>query len=227
MGMSASRDTLPYELFAAGKTVTKAFAMCFKHKGGVLSLGGVDTRLHKTRMEFVRAHILSSGWYQVKLLDILLVSEKEESGHKALDGRAQGDAVSLGEEHVKRLNIGKGVIVDSGTTDTYLPRYLKTRFESIFEAMSTAAYSTTRMNLTPTQRRRLPAILLKLQGQDGDTVTIHVPSSAYIENLGKNTYIGRLFLTEGSGAVLGANVMSNHDVVFDPENKRVSERNIL
>ena len=128
---------------------------------------------------------------------------------------------------MKRLNIGKGVIVDSGTTDTYLPRYLKTRFESIFEAMSTAAYSTTRMNLTPTQRRRLPAILLKLQGQDGDTVTIHVPSSAYIENLGKNTYIGRLFLTEGSGAVLGANVMSNHDVVFDPENKRVSERNIL
>ena len=69
----------------------------------------------------------------------------------------------------------------------------------------------------------LPAILLKLQGQDGDTVTIHVPSSAYIESLGKNIYIGRLFLTEGSGAVLGANVMSDHDVVFDPENQRVSD----
>jgi len=38
---------------------------------------------------------------------------------------------------------------------------------------------------------------------------------------GANRYVPRIYLTEGSGAVLGANFMQDHSVLFDQENGRV------
>jgi hypothetical protein len=61
MGMSASATTLPWVLHKAGLTTTKAFSMCFRRGGGVLSLGGINTALHRTPLQLVKANILSSG----------------------------------------------------------------------------------------------------------------------------------------------------------------------
>ena len=61
MGFSASPGTLPFELHRSGKISSKAIAMCFKRGGGVLSIGGVNTALHKAPMVFARANVLSSG----------------------------------------------------------------------------------------------------------------------------------------------------------------------
>jgi hypothetical protein len=62
MGMSASSNTLPFELHRAGKTTTKVFSMCFRRGGGVLSLGGVNSALHSQGiLRFAKASILSSG----------------------------------------------------------------------------------------------------------------------------------------------------------------------
>lgn len=61
MGFSASPGTLPFELHRGGKVQSKAIALCFKRGGGVLSLGGVNTALHKSPMEFAKANVLSSG----------------------------------------------------------------------------------------------------------------------------------------------------------------------
>ena len=46
MGLSAHEATLPHALHKAGVTPTKAFAMCMRATGGVLTLGGVDESLH-------------------------------------------------------------------------------------------------------------------------------------------------------------------------------------
>ena len=146
-------------------------------------------------------------WYSVRLEDIIL------------EGTSRNMQLSLGNE-VKRANAGKGVIVDSGTTDTYLPHYLRGRFEQLFKQVSGVAYSTSRMPLNEVQRAALPTVVLRLQSLDG-TIDVRVPSSSYIDRLGPGMFVGRIFLTENSGAVLGANVMNGHDVLFDPEAKRV------
>lgn len=47
MGLSASEETLPYQLYAQHRTTSRTFALCFRVGGGVLTLGGVDPVLHQ------------------------------------------------------------------------------------------------------------------------------------------------------------------------------------
>lgn len=42
-----------------------------------------------------------------------------------------------------------------------------------------------------------------------------------MEKQGSDRYVPRIYLTEGSGAVLGANFMQDQLVVFDEQNSRV------
>ena len=160
----------------------------------------IRTKLH------YRADILFR-WYSVRLEEIIL------------EGNTGNSGMSIGAD-VKRANAGKGVIVDSGTTDTYLPYYLRGRFEQLFRQVSGVAYSTSRMQISETQRAALPTVIFRLLSETG-VVDVRVPSSSYIDKLGPGAFVGRIFLTENSGAVLGANVMNGHDVLFDPEGKRL------
>jgi hypothetical protein len=49
----------------------------------------------------------------------------------------------------------------------------------------------------------------------------HTLHKRYMEKQGSDRYVPRIYLTEGSGAVLGANFMQDQLVVFDEENSRV------
>ena len=42
-----------------------------------------------------------------------------------------------------------------------------------------------------------------------------------MERIGDGKYAFRVYLTESAGAILGANVMNNHNVIFDVDNRRV------
>ena len=53
MGMSAASDTLVYKLFENKVIKTRAFGMCFRVGGGVLTLGGLDSRLNNEKMKVV------------------------------------------------------------------------------------------------------------------------------------------------------------------------------
>ncbi len=46
--MSINADTLPWQLQKSGITGTKIFALCFRVGGGIMTLGGVDPRIHKS-----------------------------------------------------------------------------------------------------------------------------------------------------------------------------------
>ncbi len=58
-------------------------------------------------------------------------------------------------------------------------------------------------------------------GTGKGNVIVHMEPSAYLEHQGSNKYVPRIYLTEGTGAVLGANFMQDHAVLFDEENRRV------
>ena len=224
MGMSATMDTLPHQLVAQKVTSTRVFALCFSKDGGIMTLGGFDPNIHrlpKEPIKFVKL-IKSKGWFTVNLLDVSLRPSTAASA-AALSKRSNGSSVSLGAS-VAILNgfDNKGVIIDSGTTDTYLPHDVKKRFEEIFKKMTKLTYSNNHMILSRTQYESLPVVIFTLEGPDGKPVTIECPPSSYAEDMGGGfMYAFRIYLTESSGAVLGANFMMDHNVIFDIDSKRV------
>ena len=223
MGMSAAEDTLPHQLVAQKVTSTRVFALCFSLGGGIMTLGGVDTSIHTLpdeQIQFAKL-IKSKGWFTVNLLDVYL---RPATVASSTDGKSSSGSVSLGAsvEILNGNNNNKGVIVDSGTTDTYLPSSVKKSFEDIFKKMTNGmTYSNNNLALKKAQYESLPTIIFKLEGMDNNPVEIECPPSSYAENLGGGKYAFRIYLTEAQGAVLGANFMNDQNVIFDIDQHRV------
>ena len=217
MGMSAAEDTLPHQLVAQKVTETRVFALCFGLGGGIMTLGGVDEALHRPGEPLKFAKLIKSkGWFTVNLLDVYL----RPAGTDTAD-TAAGVSLGASTETLNGQN-NKGVIVDSGTTDTYLPQAVKKAFEDTFKRMTNGVtYTNNNSALKKAQYDALPTVVFKLEGADGGNVEIECPPSSYAENLGGGKYAFRIYLTEASGAVLGANFMNDQNVVFDIDARRV------
>jgi hypothetical protein len=87
-------------------------------------------------------------------------------------------------------------------------------------------YSNAVMRISKSAMLKLPVLTFVLAGG----VEIHVKPEAYMEPNGSKEsdgYMPRIYLDEASGAVIGANVMRDHDVLFDRHNKRYSAKCIL
>lgn len=95
---------------------------------------------------------------------------------------------------------GRGAIVDSGTTDTYLPSAAETPFKEVFRRLTGIVYSTNKMKLTPEIVGTLPNISLVIAGEDGEDFEIILRTSDYILNNSKNHFFGTLDFTERRGA---------------------------
>jgi hypothetical protein len=245
-------------------TDTKAFALCFRNGGGIVTLGGVDPSLHSPVSISVSPEALllnrtssggvyfaemvkPRGWYTVRLQEVLMRPRSSILGATptaaAAAAAATGGAVAedgnrkMGGDVAGKCNGGKGTIVDSGTTDTYLPSALRTHFYSLFKSIAKLEYSNKLMPLTKEQFAKLPVIVFRLQaaGKVGH-IDLEVQPSSYME-LHKNSgaafgnpnnviggggkYTPRIYLTENVGAVLGANAINKHNVIFDPDGLRV------
>jgi len=114
-----------------------------------------------------------------------------------------------------KYNGGKGTIVDSGTTDTYLPSQFNDKFTELFKDISGVKFSSGNVALSSSELARMPNVLFTFEGTDGKPFTILMPWTNYVDSVGGGKYAFRIYLTEGSGIVLGANFMTGMDVVFD------------
>jgi hypothetical protein len=132
MGMSAQSSKLVPKLKAAGFIEHSIFALCFMNGGDGMTLGGVDTLQHTNSIAYTPLG-RPTGWFTVTLLDITV-------------GRSIGEPSS-------KYNSGKGIIVDSGTTDTYLPRSVQ---GALIKALASARlqYSTARICIPATASLR-------------------------------------------------------------------------
>lgn len=207
MGMSASEDTFPFSLYRNKITSTRIFAMCFSVGGGMLTLGGVDQSIHTSPVQYANK-IKDFGWYTVRLLEMSMLDPIGNTTRKL---------------HVptSSLNTGKGAIVDSGTTDTYLPSSIRAEFTMLFRKISGISYSNTNIHISRMQYLKLPDIYFTLEGKDGTPFTITMPATSYVEQVSKGKYAFRIYLTEDSGVVLGGNFMNGMNVIFDQDNGRI------
>lgn len=227
MGMSAAEDTIPHQLVTQKITASRIFALCFSIGGGILTLGGVDQSLHKPGVSIQYAKLLKpKGWFTVKLLDVSMRASPH-SRHlsvmkKSRTNSSKNSTYSIRADAVV-LNFKKGVIVDSGTTDTYLPMAVRELFEKLFMKLTDGIrYTNSNIALSDKQVQKLPTIIYTLEGVDGSPpVEIENDPGSYMEKVGDGKYAFRIYLTEAAGAILGANVMNNHNVIFDIDNKRI------
>lgn len=245
MGLSAKIDTFPFQLKRGNKTQTKRFSLCFRPKGGYLILASspakaIDTHsrsLIKPPTTYIPL-IKGAGWFTVKLVDILMYvpaadSSKMNSNLRGSNGAINsinGNKESIGATTAK-YNGGKGTIIDSGTTDTFLPASIRQNFESMFNKLvKGVSYSNSKMTLTDEQFRLLPVIVYRFVDKYDESKFIDIETHPYSysekvrssKSAGRFEYVFRIYLTEANGAVLGSNFMNYHNIEFDVEKLRVS-----
>jgi hypothetical protein len=211
MGFGRSPTTLVSVLRKAGVIDHAVFSLCFTKEGGWLTIGAPasDSRLREMGKAPHWARLLPSPghWYVVEVTGVRV-------GHVELQGVSSA------------FQIGTGTIVDSGTTDTYLPQAVTEPFERAFKKVTGGLNFAGGMvySLTPDQLQALPSVFFNLDGgEEAGGVTVEMPSHNYMEKAsnGGDQYRSHLFTSQQDGAILGANVMRDHDVIFDQETGRI------
>lgn len=200
MGLSSNALTLVHQMNSNKRIPNKEFALCYMKGGGIMTIGGVDPAIHRESMQYVPL-TKSSGWFTVHLVAIKI-------GDQVLDVKASV------------WNSGKGAIVDSGTTDTYLPRKAASAFKSKWRHFAGRDYGNTKMTFKDSEFAKIPSITFVFKDDNDSDVEVEMKPEAYMERVASK-YVPRVYLTEGSGTVLGANFMQDHNVLFDTDNRRV------
>jgi hypothetical protein len=184
-----------------------------------------------------------SSFFSVKVRRMMLRDANYGESVKSTDRNPNKGVSILDVEH-GTLNKG-GIIVDSGTTDTYWSSGISQEFNRVFKSFTGWAHHNQPIALTNEELSALPTILIQLESDEitnghvdepfktpglagaidpkhPNDVMLAIPPSHYMEyNPEKKKYTSRFYPTEHSGSVLGANAMMGHDVFFDMNNTRL------
>ena len=160
-GMENSERSFWHQMYKAGMISAKAFALCFAHAdvasrdgtdAGAVTLGGANANMHTSPMVYADG-IDIGGWYGVRINAVYLKYEKNGNGtvdtRKRMDEEGgnttnsqDGDEEATEEKTtIVKLNIdldranSRGVIVDSGTTESYFPTHMNYPFQEAFQTL--------------------------------------------------------------------------------------------
>ncbi|KAL9186464.1 hypothetical protein ACHAXT_005702 [Thalassiosira profunda] len=251
MGMSAHPSTLPRAMWEQGKLEHNMFSMCFRRElhvskqgivAGLLTLGGIDSRKDFAPMVYAK-NVATSGWFTVFVKNVYI----REGGGQSAKADGPHQTVEKVNADIYQMNSGKGVIIDSGTTDTYLHESIAKPFERVWAQVTggkkysnapvkmeerdllllptvlvqMAAYSNVRRGVDQ-QFEKFPGLAGEIDPESPQDVILAIPATHYMEySPSKGTYTPRIYFTESRGGVIGANAMQGHNVLFDWEHKRV------
>jgi len=216
LGLARHDTSLVAAYYRTNAISRNAFSLCLTADAGYFALGGsMPVKYHLEEMKttpITKEH----GWYSVEVTEIWV-------------GGIRVVSEDLDLAMLKRVNAGKGCILDSGTTDTYLPSKLQ---EPVGEAAM--RHSGGMLDFTDETRVRnfsfedfhtLPDLTFVFAGN----VTLVMEAKQYMEGVtltpegevqsweGTKVLTNRVYLEEDNGAVLGANAMLGYDILFDSQ----------
>ena len=220
LGLARHATSLVAAYYKAAAIPRNAFSLCLTLDAGHLSLGGsLPTHYHVEPMRttpVTREH----GWYSVEVV-MLLVG---------------GLPITSVERHprlLKSLNGGKGCILDSGTTDTFLPQELAGAVgEAVLAYTDGLTDFSDRLRVksfTFDEFRSLPDVTFVF----ANNVTLNMVPRNYMEGVafdaedrvqswdGLRVLTNRIYIEEAEGSVLGANAMFGHDILFDVQGHQI------
>lgn len=248
MGMEMSSSSIWKQMYKQGVLEEKSFALCLSHQptssregteAGVLTLGGVDTKLHATNMVYAN-QLNDKGWFVVRLKRLFL---RTHGGEHVQVPKQDEEFVKYLEVDVSEEDLNSGnVVLDSGTTDTYLSSRIYRDFNKAWKSlMGGRSYNNGSHRYTDDELLSLPTLLFQLEAYDKDDgdvntpglvgkldekrptdVLVAMPPTSYMEYDPKSRkYASRLYFNEKRGGVLGANFMMQYDVLFDDHRGRI------
>lgn len=242
MGMNF--DTLSFwkQAHDSGAIPNQAFSLCFtKGDGldigaGVMTLGGNNPALH-TDSNMAFANFVNGGsFFRVQIKKVYL---RSNGGTSVIASSENATVEQLDID--QSLLMGLDVIVDSGTTSTYLARSLSAPFKAAWKEFTGHDWNSDEhlSSLTIEQASALPTILIQLHAWQGgeqnpaaegvaasvdpsnpNDVLVAIPPSHYL-TLSEGTFRTAIFFEGGYRSVLGANFMMGHDIYFDIDNTRM------
>eukprot|EP00979_Chaetoceros_neogracilis_P009695 scaffold2192_cov268-Chaetoceros_neogracile.AAC.97 len=213
MGMTSLwHDTAVDVMYREGVIPHRAFSLCFTPQGGTLSLGGTAlSHLHSEQM--ATEPITSSTFYSVEVIACMVGDVELKGGSENFIANA--------------FNAGKGTLIDSGTTDTYITHIIEPAFVKAWEDITSSRYHNKRQKLTWSQFKILPDITIVLSSGYKWVIEPH----SYMEQIlvkggppfvdtrstwnGNVIFVNRLYVDEPEGTVLGSNAMIGYDILFD------------
>ena len=247
MGMGHSNSSFWNQIYNAGMIGERKFALCFSDTEGVdrdgthagaITLGGSNAALHRSPMIYAENTNSENGWFSIVVTGIYLKMEREDE---------EVDTVIKLDLDLDKFN-ERGIILDSGTTETYLPKITQAPFEKAFEELLGEPFREEIENLGEENPLiDYPSVLIQIRGasnvdlddieQDGvrheglagaldpdspDDVILELPPTSYIDyNKRKNKFTNRLHMVESGMGILGANAMFGYDILFDVEGGRI------
>ena len=204
MGLGLRNSSIWQQMYAAGALKNKMFSICFrKHpftpRGkmprsiGALTLGGVDTRLNSSEMKYMQFKN-SDDLFGVHLKDIFV---HPGGGQKISDlDLSTGMMYSLG---ISEEILNKGfMILDSGTTDTILPKDIKPKLDKLFKQFTGMEFPTSPVKLTPEEMIKWPTLIFSMksygeEGTEAEDMLVSFPSSHYmLYDFHNDLYVPRL-----------------------------------
>ncbi len=211
MGMSNHPMTYPQVMYDQGMLEHNMFSLCFRRElhvskrgivAGMITLGGIDTRADHAPMVYAK-NVATSGWFTVFVKSVYI---RHHGGqHAKADVGFDQKVQELDDVDLYEMNSGKGVIIDSGTTDTYLHVSIAKQFELAWEIATEGRWQFSNdrsIALDGEELLRLPTILIEmaaygefalpnekksgLAGESGDPnlpqdVILAIPASHYME----------------------------------------------
>lgn len=200
LGLSMATTAMNYQMHAQGVSDSKVFALCFKNGGGIMTVGGVDDRIHfSSTVNYVPLQPSSSGFYEIKIVDIQLIP-------RGIGGAPQ--SLNLSPDLLSKRSFA---ILDSATTDTFLPKSLLPLFSSTFKSITGIDYTNDDLTLTDEQLSSIPTVSFVLLDTQGGSFHVTMPMESYVEDVSETeadrVFAFRLYFTEDQGAILGSSFM--------------------
>merc|ERR1740138_1007803 len=202
----------------AGLIKDRQFSVCFSETGGSFMLGKEEGAEEEEEDEsdatkWVPAPYSGSHWWKVEVTGMRV-------GETAVAGK------------MKAWQEGKGTLVDTVNTDTYVPAALAPALKAAFEAATGVEYIEAfgpgqGYAMTEAQVAALPSLFFDLNGGDAAVGghTLEVKPAAYLAKTaykdGGYNYRLLVHATDPAGGVLGANALRDHMVTFDDARSRV------
>jgi hypothetical protein len=248
MGMEMAESSFWKQMYNKKALREESFSLCLSQQttasrsgtgAGAMTLGGVDERLHATPMVYAN-QLNNKGWFVVQIKRVFL---RTNGGERVQVPREDQRYVHLVQVDVLERDLNNGnVILDSGTTDTYLSSQLYREFNKAWRSLMGRSYDNKSRRYSDEELLALPTILFQLEAHDKDDgdpsrtpglvgsldkdrptdVLVAMPPTHYMEyNPNNQLYMSRVYFTEKRGGVLGANFMMGHDVLFDAHRGRV------
>ena len=226
LGLSYKEENIITKMFQTGSIPHNAFSMCLTRENGILSIGG--TSLLLTNDERSLDETENHNIMYRHLEEMAMVPLSQSHGYYSIqieDFQIGGIQIKPSKEIFAMFNNGKGSIIDSGTSDTYLPKAIEMEFKKTWRKITSAKYTNGLKRFLYNEFLLLPNITFTLQNNYKWTIEpiqYMEPSDSSSWEVGKTKgFYNRLYVDEPVGAVLGANAMFGHDILFDLANHQI------